>query len=430
VSEDFPEHSPAWHAAERAARESYGKLVALLATRSGDVAAAEDALADAFAAALSHWPATGVPASPDAWLLTAARRRLIDAERHRRSSDRAHAVIAQELEPVIMPTDASSAIPDHRLAMMFACSHPAIDPAARAPLILQVVLGFDAQRIAAAFLQSPAAMAQRLVRAKRKIRDAGITVHVPDDAARPERFDAVLEAIYAAYADGWAGMTAASDSEPGLAVEAIYLGRLVVALAEGEAEPLGLLALMLYAESRRTARRTATGAYVPLGEQDPAGWNTTLIDEAEELLARAATTGQMGRFQLEAAIQSVHAARRRTGATDWPAILLLYDALLDRTGSVVVATNRAVAVAEVAGPAAGLSALEEVRDAARVDTYQPYWAARAELCGRLGDASAARDAYERAIGMATDPAVRDFLVGRSRRIARGADARPDYLDRS
>lgn len=390
--------NPAWRAAERAARESYGKLVALLAARSRDVESAEDALAEAFAAALRQWPVSGVPRSPDAWLLTAARRRLVDVERQRRSNDRAHA------EAALRMADESPDIPDHRLALMFACTHPAIDPASRAPLILQVVLGFSAERIAGALLQSPAAVGQRLVRAKRKIKEAGIAVRAPEDAVRPERLDAVLEAIYATYTAGWMNL-----ADVDLSDDAIHLARLIVALAERDAEPLGLLALMLHAEARRGARRTATGAFVPLAEQDPVTWDGSLMLEAERLLERAANLSAVGRFQLEAAIQSVHGARRRTGVTDWAAILVLYDALLSRTGSIVVATNRAVAVAEVHGPDAGLAALDALGNDARLATYPPYWAARAELCARAGRGSEAHEAYVRAIGLAADPAVRDYL---------------------
>jgi RNA polymerase sigma-70 factor (ECF subfamily) len=394
--------NPAWRAAESAARESYGKLVALLAARSRDVASAEDALAEAFAAALEQWPKTGVPRSPDAWLLTTARRRLVDAERRQRSTDRAHAQAA------LLGAGDSPEIPDYRLALMFACTHPAIDEASRAPLILQVVLGFTAERIGAALLLSPAAVGQRLVRAKRKIKDAGIAVHVPDDAVRAERLDAVLESIYVTYAAGWA-----TPHDIDLTAEAIHLGRMVAALAERDAEPLGLLALMLHAEARRRARRTDAGAFVPLSEQDPARWDVALMIEAEQVLGRASRLGAVGRFQLEAAIQSVHAARRRTGVTDWTAILLLYDALLARGGSIVVAANRAVALAEVAGPAAGLAALDALDGDARMATYQPYWAARAELSARAGRMEAAHDAYQRAIGLATDPAVREYLRSRA-----------------
>jgi RNA polymerase sigma-70 factor (ECF subfamily) len=386
--------------------------LALLAVRSNDVAAAEDALADAFAAALARWPTTGVPASPDAWLLTAARRRLVDEARHRQAADRAHAAVAADLHPAIVEIEEASDMPDLRLALMFACTHPAIDPAARAPLILQTVLGFDARRIAAAFIQSPDAMAQRLVRAKRKIRDAKISMHVPDMVAMPERLDAVLDAIYVAFADGWGNPHDATMERQGLTAEAIRLARVVVGLADREPEPLGMLALLLYVESRRVAHRPAGGGYVPLSDQDPSSWDDSLIDEAEGFLDRAAAVHRPGRFQLEAAIQSVHAARRRTGATDWPALVLLYDELLRRTESDVVAINRAVARAAVHGAAVGVADLDVIREGGRVESYQPYWAARAEMLARRGDRAAAHDAYQRAIGLAADPDVRRFLMDR------------------
>jgi RNA polymerase sigma-70 factor (ECF subfamily) len=417
VTEPVPgpdEQSSAWRAAECAARESYGKLLALLAVRSNDVAAAEDALADAFAAALSRWPVTGVPSTPDAWLLTAARHRLVDAARHRAAEDRAHAAVAADLEPAITEIAEEGDVPDLRLSLMFACTHPAIDAAVRAPLILQAVLGFDARRIAAAFIQSPDAMAQRLVRAKRKIRDAGIPMHVPDVRVMPERIDAVLDAIYVAFADGWGNPQDTTMERQGLTAEAIRLARLVAGLADREPEPLGLLALLLYIESRRLAHRPPAGGYVPLSSQDTVAWDGALIDEAEEILDRAGAMGRMGRFQLEAAIQSVHVARRRTGTTDWAALVMLYDELLRITASDVVATNRAVARAAVDGPEAGLADLDRIRAGERVESYQPFWAARAELYSRLGDRAAAQDAYERAIGLASDPDVRRFLMDRSR----------------
>jgi RNA polymerase sigma-70 factor (ECF subfamily) len=237
-------------------------------------------------------------------------------------------------------------------------------------------------------------------------------MHVPDVSVMPERIGAVLDAIYVAFADGWGNPQDATMERQGLTAEAIRLARLVVGLAEREPEPLGLLALLLYVESRRLAHRPAGGGYVPLSDQDPAAWDGALIDEAEEMLRRAGSAGRVGRFQLEAAIQSVHAARRRTGTTDWPALVVLYDELLRITGSDVVATNRAVARAAVDGPAAGLADLDAARAGGRVESYQSFWAARAELLARLGDRAAAHDAYQRAIGLASDPDVRRFLMAR------------------
>ena len=398
--------------AEAVARRSYGKLVAFLAARSGDVAGAEDALSDAFAAALVDWPASGIPDHPEAWLLTVARRKLIDAARRRRSGEGAAPqlrLLAEELEAAAA---SATQIPDDRLALMFACAHPAIDPGIRAPLILQTILGFDAATIASSFLISPAAMGQRLVRAKSKIRQAGIPFRVPEQAEMRERLAAVLEAIYAAFAQGWSDPAATEVRRRNLAEEGIWLGRLVASLLPDEPEALGLAALMLHAEARRRARRDARGEYVPLAEQDPHLWDGPMIEEAEALLLRASTKGAVGRYQLEAAVQSAHVVRRRTGRTDWGAIERIYDALAAMTDSPVVAVNRAVAIAETRGPHAGLAALDALADDARLADYQPYWAARAGLLARTSEAAAADEAYQRAIGLESDPAVRRFLQQR------------------
>jgi RNA polymerase sigma-70 factor, ECF subfamily len=408
----MPRADDAHATAEAVARRSYGKLVAFLAARTRDVAAAEDALSEAFAAALADWPVNEIPARPEAWLMAVARRRMIDAARRRRSSEQGAEVlrlIAEELESV---AESRSDIPDDRLALMFACAHPAIDPGIRAPLILQTILGFDAATIASAFLVSPTAMGQRLVRAKTKIRQAGIPFGVPARAKLGERLEAILDAIYAAFAEGWSDPIGTEVRRRNLAEEGIWLGRLVVSLMPDEPEALGLLALMLHAEARRGARRTPDGDYVPLAEQDPTLWNTPMIEEAETLLYRASGLGAIGRFQLEAAVQSAHVVRRRTGAADWAAIERLYDALLAITGSPVVAINRAIAVAETRGPQAGLAALAALAEDARLADYQPYWAARAGLLARSGEADAADQAYQRAIGLEADPAVRQFLQQR------------------
>jgi RNA polymerase sigma-70 factor, ECF subfamily len=409
------DRSPAHRAAERAARQSYGKLVAYLAARTGDVAAAEDALSDAFAAALASWPARGVPQSPEAWLFAAARRRLIDMARRRRTHEAAADRLLLSIEEGAAGMDPAE-VPDRRLSLMFACAHPAIDAAMRGPLILQTVLGLDAAAIAAAFLTAPAAMSQRLVRAKRRIRDAGIPFRHPDRADLPARLDAVLEAIYAAFGAGWPDAGGLEPRRQGMVDEAIWLGQVVVGLLPEEPEALGLLALMLYAGARWAARRSANGDYVPLSEQDPALWDAVALDEAERLLLRAGSLERIGRFQLEAAVQSVHAARRTSGRTDWPAILELYDGLLELTGSPVVAVNRAVAWGETAGPTAGLAALDELARDSRLALYQPYWAARADLLARLGWGAMADAAYARAIELEADPAVRSFLEHRRKRI--------------
>ena len=304
-------------AAEQALWRSYGKLVAFLAARTGDVAAAEDALSGAFAQALTHWPAKGCPANPEAWLLTVARRKLTDAHRRRRTAEAAGPDVALLAEGLAAAQAAEAEIPDQRLALMFACAHPAIEAAARAPLMLQTVIGLGAAPIASAFLVSPAAMGQRLVRAKAKIRAAAIPFAIPPAEALPERLEAVLDAIYAAYSEGWSDPGGADPARRDLTDEALYLARLASELAPDDPEALGLLALMLYAEARRAARRGPDGAYTPLADQDPALWDGPMIAEAETALRRAGAMGRVGRYQLEAALQSAHIHRRRTGADNW-----------------------------------------------------------------------------------------------------------------
>jgi RNA polymerase sigma-70 factor (ECF subfamily) len=250
------------------------------------------------------------------------------------------------------------------------------------------------------------------VRAKSKIQQAGIPFRVPERTELAPRLDAVLEAIYAAYAEGWSDPDGTEARRRNLAEEAIWLGRLVASLLPEEPETLGLLALMLYAQARRGARRDAAGEYVPLAEQDTGAWDADLIDEAEGLLARANALPDSGRYQLEAAVQSAHVVRRKAGRSDWTAIAAIYEALLAMTGSPVVAINRAVAVAEVSGPAAGLAILDGLAGDRRLADYQPYWAARAGLLARIGDRAEADRAYERAIGLESDAAVRRFLERR------------------
>jgi RNA polymerase sigma-70 factor (ECF subfamily) len=398
-------------AAEGAARRSYGKLVAFLAARTRDVVGAEDALSEAFAAALAGWPVRGVPANPEGWLLTVARRKMVDAVRTR-IHDEAAAETLLLLEELAEPA-IDDELPDQRLALLFACAHPGIERSARSPLMLQTVLGFDAATIASAFLVSPSGMSQRLVRAKAKIRQAGIPFHVPARAELPGRLDAVLEAIYAAYAEGWSDAEGADPRRRNLADEAIWLGRLVAALLPGEPEALGLLALMLHAHARRAARRDDRGDYVPLAAQDTARWDEALIEEAESLLRHAGEWGAPGRYQLEAAVQSAHCVRRRTGQADWAAVLQLYEALHALTGSPVAALNRAVALAQTQGAQAGLALLDALAGEPRLADYQPYWAARADLLARSGRRDDASAAYQRAIGLERDPAVRRFLQRRA-----------------
>ncbi|HXS25639.1 MAG TPA: DUF6596 domain-containing protein [Gemmatimonadales bacterium] len=397
--------------ADAVARRSYSKLVAFHAARTGDVAAAEDALSEAFASALIDWPRKGCPANPEGWLLTAARRKIIDESRRQRRGE----IAAGHWQLLAEGLDAAAAnpeIPDHRLALMFACAHPAIDAGIRAPLMLQAVLGVDAATIASAFLVSPTTMGQRLVRAKTKIRQARIPFSVPEREELPGRLAAVLDAIYAAFAEGWADPGGTDVARRDLAEEAMFLGSLVAELLPAEPEALGLLALMLHAESRRRARRNDRGEYVPLADQDPSRWDSRMINGAEALLRRAGTLGSIGRYQLEAALQSAHVHRRRTGEANWPEVVQLYDALSALIDSPVIAINRALALAELESPSAALEAIKRLEGDARLTEYQPYWAARAELLARTGAPDEARQAYEIAIGLERDPAVRRFLQDR------------------
>lgn len=407
------DHLPdARRAAEAAARDSYGRLVAYLSARSRDVAAAEDALGEAFRAALETWPEAGVPDRPEAWLLAVARRQLIDDARHERvAADAAPRLrLAAERRQAGAGVEADDeAFPDERLKLLFVCAHPAIDAGARTPLMLQTVLGLDAARIASAFLVAPAAMGQRLVRAKAKIRDAGIPFEVPGPAELPARLGPVLDAVYAAYGTGWEDAAGADPRRRGLTGEAVWLARILARLVPAAAEARGLLALLLHCQARRDARRSPGGDYVPLDEQDVALWSRPMVAEAERELAAAAALGSIGRFQLEAAIQSVHAQRAVTGRTDWGAVALLYEELARRSPTLGALVGRAAALANARGPGSAQSALDAI-DPRSVLGYQPYWAVRAHVLARLGDIEAARDCYSQAIGLSEDRPVREFLI--------------------
>lgn len=405
-----PSDDLARRAVEAVARQSYGRLVALLSARTRDVAAAEDALADALMSALTTWPRDGIPNNPQGWLMTAARNRLFDQARHRQVRDQSAPTLELMMSDLYETQD-PDALPDERLKLLLVCAHPAIDPDMHTPLMLQTVLGLDAQAIARAFLISPKTMGQRLVRAKNKIRQTQIAFEIPAAEQIPQRLEAVLDAIYAAYGSSWEDAAGTDRKAVGLAEEAIWLARVLRDQVPNDAEVHGLLALMLHCEARRPARRSADGKFVPLSEQNPREWIAPLIEEAERELVAAARNPRLGRFQLEAAIQSVHAERAHSGRTDWRAIAHFYDQLVLVAPSLGAAVGRAAAHAESESAKAGLALLDAI-DADAVTSYQPYWAVRAHLLSDLQRAREAKDAYDRAIGLSEDDAVRMFLLER------------------
>ena len=398
---------------ERVARESYGRLLAFLTAGSGDWSAAEDALSEAFRSALESWSQSGIPEKPEAWLLVVARRRLSDSLR--KNQRYADLDLTRLYAPGTFENATADDIPDERLQMLFLCAHPAIDRSLHTPLMLQAVLGLTAERIASAFLIRPSTMGQRLSRAKAKFKQAKMSFELPDRSLMPRRLNAVMEAVYAAYGAGWEDLQGSDPRLHGLAEEAIFLGRLLADRLPDEAEAHGLIALMLYCESRRGARRSASGSYVPLAEQSATLWSKDLILEAERHLARAVSLGSVGRFQLEAAIQSAHAYRIATGFTDWLAIVELYQALLRFAPTAGVRIGHAAAVGEARGAQDGIALLEAI-PAEQVINYQPYWALMAHLQAQTGRMEAASWAYDRAIGLCEDTAVRQFLLERARNL--------------
>jgi len=399
-------------AAVRAARDSYARLLSWLAYQWRDVAAAEDALATALTKALEHWPAQGIPNAPDAWLLSVAKRELSQIARHQRLHDSPEVQALLEGEGVAeeLPT-----IPDGRLKLLFVCAHPAIDATVRPALMLQTVLGLDANVVAQAMLASPGAMAQRLVRAKQKIRDARLKFEEPSDAELPERLHAVLEAIYAAYGLGWDAMQAGDVDEShgshqeALRGEALYLGELVCTLLPNEPEAMGLLALMLFCEARSDARFDSERGFVPLAAQDTGRWNREAIVQAEALLRAAAAHQSVGPFQLEAAIQSAHCQRLFTGETPWLAVAKLYEQLIACAPSLGAQIAHAVALAQ-AGEVSGAQKLLHALDHPRLASYQPYWVARAHLASLAHDCQEAAESFDRAIGHTSAPATREYLL--------------------
>ena len=397
-------------AADAAARASYGRLLAYLTCHWQDITAAEDALSDAFLAALQKWPQTGVPASPEAWLLTVARRKLLDAVR-RNKRFVSLAVLDGAADDFAVSLESLS-IPDERLRLMLLCTHPAIDPAIRPALILQVALGLDAPTMASAFLVSPDAMTKRLVRAKKRLRDARVRFEMPERGEMPERLNAVLEAIYAAYFLGREGTLTEGDSRDELRGEAIYLARLVANLLPENGEALGFLALVLFCEARRPAQVDSQGDFVPLLEQDPQSWDAALSREGYTLLARAAPLKQPGLFQIEAAIQAAHCYCAHSGFVPWQEIAALYDRLVSLTPTVGASVSRAIAHAYATGqPEQGLKLLDALNPDF-VRDYQPWWAARGHLLALLQQPDAAYSCLHRALGLTSQPRLRRFVVTR------------------
>src|SRR3954447_3654639 len=389
-------------------RDSYGRLLAVLAAPTRDIAAAEDALADALERALARWPDDGIPANPEGWVLTVARNRLRDVWKS--SGYRMTGPLDESDYASTLLEDEMPAIPDRRLELMLVCAHPAIAPSIRTPLMLQSVLGVEAAAIATAFAVEPSAMAQRLVRAKKRIRDAGIPFVLPEHDDLAERLPAVLEAVYGAYAIDWQLAPQGAPIES-LSAEALHLALVLAELLPDEPEVLGLAALVRLSEARRPARRSADGAFVPLDEQDTDLWDAALIARGDALLRRAHDHHRSGRFQYEAAIQSAHCARAVQGAVDLHALRKLHRALLRVAPSLGAAVASAAVDGEIDGPDAGLRALDAIGDPA-VERFQPAWTTRAYLLAEAGRVADAAEAYRRAIELTDDTGLAGHLLRR------------------
>lgn len=418
-------NSDARATAERIARASYGKLVAILASRYSDIAGAEDALSDAFAAALSHWPKTGIPENPEAWLITTAQNRQKDKHKAAYVKTNAGSLDDENFEMTAGAIDLfefeQSEIPDKRLQLLFACAHPAIDATIHTPLMLQAVLGLEASQIASAYLMPSATLAQRLVRAKRKIKTAKIPFALPQTSNIPERLNAVLEAIYGAFSVDWS-TAAAQEITKDLSTEAIYLASLIVDLMPDEPEALGLAALLAFSNARRQARTTESGQFVPLENQDVQRWDRLAIRRGQSLLKRAAQHKQPGRFQLEAAIQSVHAERLDRGEIDWRSIAQLYEGLIAVASTSGAMVARAAAVGNAYGAQAGINALRQINED-EMGTFQPFWATKAHLMEMSGNKTDAIGAYEKAVSLCTDNSIRIWLEGKMLEIRNSNSAR-------
>ena len=398
---------------DRIVREEWGRILASLTKSLGDIQLAEDVLQDAIVAAMDTWAARGIPKVPAAWLLTTARRKALDRIRRDRNfaSKRAELAILTELEAVPGDTGGAEMIPDKRLEMIFTCCHPALEDKTSLALTLRTLGGLTTEEIAAAFLDSRAAMAQRLTRAKKKIALAGIPYAIPQAEDLPGRLSMVLGVIYLIFNEGYATRTGAHPVRADLTDEAIRLGRIMHQLMPCEAEVAGLLALMLLHDARRASRVAEAGAMIPLEDQNRARWDRALIAEGDDILRTALTKGRIGPYQLQAAISAVHAHAPSWDETDWPQIVALYDLLYQMQPSAVVQVNRAVAVSYARSVNEGLALLADA-DSGEMRRYQPYHAARADFLARAGDAAAARAAFETAIALSDNRAEHEFLRGK------------------
>ncbi|MGX7679001.1 RNA polymerase sigma factor [Jatrophihabitans sp. DSM 45814] len=403
---------------ERVFRAEHGRAIAVLIRTFGDIDIAEEAVQDAFVAAAERWPSDGLPASPQGWIITTARNRAIDRLRREasRADRQAEAALLRSAEGG-RDLGEESVVRDDRLRLIFTCCHPALNAPAQVALTLRLLGGLSTAEIARAFLVPESTMAQRLVRAKGKIRDARIPYRIPDDAELSERTTAVLAVLYLIFNEGYTASSGGSLIREDLCLEAIRLGRLLAELMPDEPEVLGLLALMLLIESRSAARVDADGGLVLLAEQDRERWDRDLVAEGQAIVQQCLARDQPGPYQIQAAINAVHSDAPVAADTDWPQIVQLYDQLLLASPEPVIALNRAVAVAEVDGPQAALALVDGLRDWPNLTSYHRFHAIRADLLRRLGRMAEAEAAYETAIEGAENAAERDFLVRCRREIS-------------